>query len=152
VTPMTCAEVEELLPVVADGMLTHDDDPALFAHVARCPSCQESLARHDLIDLALRRAPPQQQRRWRMLPVAAGWAAAAAIVAGFLAAWPQTAAPSSGTPAAAPVAQAAEVWPVPGQPGRYLVVQPDGTTLVIDPRLGDQGTDEAHPPTRTVRW
>ncbi len=49
----TCDEVEALLPLVADGSLDETSDPALFAHLARCCACQDSLARHDLVELAL---------------------------------------------------------------------------------------------------
>ena len=50
---LTCDEVEALLPLVADGSLDEVSDPALFTHIARCCPCQDSLARHDLVGLAL---------------------------------------------------------------------------------------------------
>ena len=50
---MDCQEVEDLLPLVVDGVIDEETDPDLFAHLATCPSCQASLAAYDLIDLAL---------------------------------------------------------------------------------------------------
>jgi hypothetical protein len=87
---MDCAEAEALLPLVADGALDAEGDPALFAHLARCAACQDSLARHDLVELALARdgvgAAAPRARRYRlplpwaiasaaclMLAVALGW-------------------------------------------------------------------------------
>lgn len=52
---LDCDEVAELLPLIADGALDADDDPALFDHVARCPACQAELATHDLVSLTLER-------------------------------------------------------------------------------------------------
>ncbi len=50
---MSCEDVEACLPLVADGSLTANDDPDLFAHLASCPRCQDSLALHDLVGLSL---------------------------------------------------------------------------------------------------
>ncbi|MBN8526572.1 MAG: zf-HC2 domain-containing protein [Planctomycetes bacterium] len=48
---MSCAEAEPLLPLVADGALDPDSDPALFAHLAACPACQRVVALLDLVGL-----------------------------------------------------------------------------------------------------
>lgn len=48
-----CEEVEALLPLVAEGAITPEDDAELFAHLAECPDCQADLALHDLTTLAL---------------------------------------------------------------------------------------------------
>ena len=70
---MTCEEAEALLPLVADGVLQSEDDPALFQHLARCPRCQQSLATYDLIDLAISQDTPSQERRhWQLDRWAAG--------------------------------------------------------------------------------
>ncbi len=82
--PMTCAEAEPLLPLVADGALEPDSDPALFAHLASCPACQRLVAQHDLIDLAIRQAGPVEAPRAsiiRFWPYAA--AACLALAAGL---------------------------------------------------------------------
>ena len=50
---LNCDEVAELLPLVADGAIQAEDDPSLFAHLARCPECQRDLALHDLATLAI---------------------------------------------------------------------------------------------------
>ena len=55
---LSCEEAEALLPLVADSALDADSDPALFAHLARCVICQESLACHDLVALSLTRNVP----------------------------------------------------------------------------------------------
>jgi hypothetical protein len=53
---VSCDDVEVLLPMVADGMLDDVSDPTLFAHLSRCVSCQEALATHDLMQVALERS------------------------------------------------------------------------------------------------
>ena len=81
----TCADVESLLPLIADGAIDATSDAAVFDHLARCDDCQEGLARHDLIGLAIgagAAAPhdtlaPISYR----LPTAAVWAVAAALLA-----------------------------------------------------------------------
>lgn len=50
---MDCNEVEELLPLVAEGLLDPDSDPAVFEHLADCDHCQASLEMHDLVTLQL---------------------------------------------------------------------------------------------------
>lgn len=84
---ITCAEAEPLLPLVADGALDAEADPGLFAHLAGCPDCQEALARHDLITLAIGQgaaapAPRLTVRHYR-LPRFVVWASAAALVVGL---------------------------------------------------------------------
>lgn len=85
---LSCAEVEPMLPLVADGALDADGDPALFAHLARCEACQEALARHDLISLALAQPAPAvpQPIRFR-LPLPLAVASAAALLAAVTGAW-----------------------------------------------------------------
>ncbi len=162
---MTCDEAEPLLPLVADGALDADADPALFAHLSRCPSCQDALARHDLVDLALRRGlaehparRPLHLRPW--VPMAVAAALVLAIGGAAAVAWPR---PSgqvdvvASRPAVRPAAVAAdpampEIWRVPGQKGRYLIVNPDGSTMVVDPLEGDAGAPGAQAPTMTVGW
>lgn len=54
---LSCDEVEALLPLLADGVADgapdQTCDPALFAHLATCDRCQDSLAAYDLVDVAL---------------------------------------------------------------------------------------------------
>lgn len=82
---LSCDEVEELLPLVADGTLNDVSDPTLFMHLADCERCQQSLVTHDLIAVSLPRAArlpePRILRPWwqRALPVAA---AASLLVGG----------------------------------------------------------------------
>ena len=71
---LTCAEVEPLLPLVADGALDAKGDPDLFDHLAVCPACQDALATHDLVTLALERKPSAPKRR----PIRWVWPAALA--------------------------------------------------------------------------
>lgn len=90
--PPTCDEVEALLPLVADGAIDEQADPALFAHLSTCEHCQESLAAHDLVTIALEqpRAPAPRILRpvWRRsLPLAAA-AMLAVGVTGWVAARP----------------------------------------------------------------
>lgn len=139
---LSCDEVTSLLPLVADGALDAEGDPALFAHLARCCDCQDALMRHDLVSVALERTRPvdvnQSARRREpirhvFLPWPAAVAASLFAAAGlwmWLASWqharitPQT-----------PAAQVVQVLGADGQP-IYVVVQGDQVT-VIDPRAID---------------
>src|SRR5580658_5260309 len=91
-----CEDVEPLLPLAADGAISVASDPAVFAHLARCSDCQESLARHDLITIALEcgrgQAHAPEDRGWHYrLPWPAGAAAlvAVAVLVGWVAQHPQ---------------------------------------------------------------
>ena len=80
-----CADVEALLPLIADGAIDAASDAAIFDHLARCGDCQEALARHDLISLAIGAgaATPDDALaciRYR-LPATTAWATAAALLA-----------------------------------------------------------------------
>src|SRR4051812_4554295 len=80
---LSCSEVEPLLPMVADGALEHAKDPALFAHLAECEHCQETLAQHDLISLALNKgdlAPVSQCFEHIRIPLPMSLAAAALVM------------------------------------------------------------------------
>jgi len=50
---LSCDDVNQLMPIIADGTIDVATDPAVFAHLSRCDDCQEALARHDLITLAM---------------------------------------------------------------------------------------------------
>ncbi len=84
---LSCDEVEALLPLVADGSLDEVSDPALFAHIARCCPCQDSLARHDLVGLALEQGHEQaaavatKDRHIRFTPALASACAAGLALA-----------------------------------------------------------------------
>lgn len=161
---MTCAEAEPLLPLVADGALEPDSDPALFAHLAACPACQRLVAQHDLIDLAIRRAGPVEVPRAsiiRFWPYAA--AACLALAAGLwlmagaghapaphsipLAAVPAPAAAAAPAVVAAPVA-------APTAPEVIALRRPDGTAVYlirqgdawisVDPAAMDGPTQPSH--------
>ncbi len=160
---LTCDEVEPLLPLVADGQLDEAGDPALFAHLADCPHCADSLAAHDLITLTLERQPTTaaaarsavRMTSWqRWLPLAA----AATLVVGLglalgsgmqstapapLAAAnkPRVAHPAMPAPAAAPAAPSVpiqidmEVVALPGStPGHpRYLVRRGEQVLLVDP-------------------
>ncbi len=133
---MTCAEAEPLLPLVADGVLDPDGDPALFAHLARCQSCQESLARHDLVTLALERAPRPAPRTIR-IPWPVALAAAASLVLG-VGAWLWPGAAAATAQPAGPV-----VHRLPGADGEtplYLIEGEQGG-VVVDPTAIDGGSE-----------
>ncbi|MFM2089538.1 MAG: hypothetical protein RLZZ127_27 [Planctomycetota bacterium] len=143
---MTCAEAEPLLPLVADGVLDPDGDPALFTHLSRCQTCQESLARHDLVTLALERAPRRAGRTIRFpWPVAA--AAAAAVLALGLGTWWSLPA----TPVAAPGPVVHKLPAADGQPDLYLIETEQGP-LVVDPTQVDGGSDGSGARAVPVNW
>lgn len=128
---MTCAEAEPLLPLVADGALDPEGDPALFAHLSRCTQCQDALARHDLVTLALERGQPAVVRRPRLrllVPVALAAAAALALAAGL---WWWTAA---GDPPPVPVAAAIAPDRAPGRP-QAQAPEPAPALASEDPRI-----------------
>ena len=102
---MTCAEAEPLLPLVADGAVDPDSDPGLFAHLASCPDCQRAVASHDLIALAIARAPAPPRR------------------AGILRLWPYA--------AAAGLALAAGAWLLPGRTDTAASAVADARTVLI---------------------
>ncbi len=161
-TALTCEEVEGLLPLVADDAVDPDGDPALFAHLAHCTRCQDSLARHDLVSLALARRPQAATAKPPLrLPVRLLAAAGIILALGVLgvaiarqAAGNPTeslaAQPKSPSGTVAPVPPVLEVAAVPvvdpprvyrvrgGDPARplYLIVDDQGST-VVDPHGGD---------------
>jgi hypothetical protein len=135
---MTCAEAEPLLPLVADGAVDPDSDPALFSHLAACPACQRVVASHDLIALAIARAPAPRRRApiVRLLPWTAAAAAGLLLALGLAA----TSASSSSAPppvAFAPPAPAATITPspaiapAPALPEVIAVPRSDGTTIYL---------------------
>ena len=69
---LTCVDVEAMLPMIADAAIGPEDDPGVFAHLAGCPDCQRSLARHDLLGMALGQQPRPipRARRWWPIPLA----------------------------------------------------------------------------------
>lgn len=144
---LTCEEVEALLPLVADGALDADADPALFMHLARCCDCQDALMRHDLVTVALevtrpgavagssarRPGTPRTVIRQVFLPWPAALAASLVAAAGL---WMWLASMQSAR--TVPEVQATQVVQVVGADGQplYVVVQGDQVT-VIDPRAID---------------
>lgn len=141
---MTCAEAEPLLPLVADGAVDPDSDPALFAHLAGCSDCQRAVASHDLIALAIARAPAPRRRAaiLRLWPWAAAAAAAVIILALGLGATSTSSSSAGPTVAVLPPAPAATivvsppVAPVAVPPEVIAVPRSDGSTLYLV-RQGD---------------
>lgn len=86
---LTCDEAEALLPLVADGAIDATSEPQLFAHLARCPVCQDSLAAHDLIELSLQAPHPVRTPRCIVIRLPLPWAiaAAAGLLVGLYGMW-----------------------------------------------------------------
>ena len=137
-----CEDVESLLPLVADGALDAETEPALFAHLARCCACQEALTHHDLVTVALEATrpttlPQAQARREPIRHVFLPWPAAlAASLAAAAGLWMWLTTMHNGH-AAPPIAatQVVQVMAADGHPV-YVVVQGEQVT-VIDPRTID---------------
>jgi len=139
---LTCADVDPLLPLVADAVLDAESDPDVFAHLARCAHCQTALAQHDLVTLALstapqRAAPPAVRVIQYRLPPQ--WiAAAAALLAVTItgAAWSLRP-----TTTAAPVVAVQELIriadPVTGQERPMLLIRQGDRSTLVDPREFD---------------
>lgn len=165
--PMTCAEAEPLLPLVADGAIDPDSDPTLFTHLAGCPDCQRAVASHDLIALAIARAPrrPQPQRRATILRFLRGWPYAAAaglalaagawlvpggsrapaVVAAAVSVMPATAGAASPILAQPAIATPRDVIAVPRPDGSTLYLVRQGETwLPLDPSSLDGPVSPSH--------
>lgn len=130
---MHCAEAEPLLPLVADGAVDPDSDPALFAHLAACPACQRAVAAHDLIGLAIARSAPlrlprRRTRRWLPAALAAGLAAAAGL-------WLMTGDAPSTPPAPAPALAAPAGNPAPVPPAPIIAVAGPVATENAEPEV-----------------
>lgn len=141
----TCADVEALLPLIADGAIDAASDASVFAHLSHCDDCQEALARHDLIGLAIgaggvATGDPHAPIHYR-LPAPVAWATAAALLAaiGGVVSWSAGRGDAAGTGIAS-----REVIRVvtPGEPAHrpYYLIR-DGERL--DPAQLDFGADEA---------
>lgn len=144
-TPLCCEDVEPLLPLIADGALDQRAEPAAFAHLADCPHCQEQLALHDLVGVALTASAPASalRPRPRLLRFSLPWAiASAACLAALVAAgW----AVHSNRPLSADDRRLArtdeprpdtEVITVPGsRPGTVMyVIRRGDQVVVVDPQ------------------
>jgi hypothetical protein len=150
-TPLTCAEIEALLPLVADGVIDQQADAPLFAHLATCEHCQEALARHDLVSLALADPAGAERPRLRIvhrrlpLPIALASAAAAALAVGTW--WlglPAVHEPAAPMTAAAPEREVIRI----DQPGRepaYLVRDGDRLVLVTPDTVDGKRRVQAKP-------
>lgn len=159
--PASCEDVEPLLPLIADGAIGVEQEPAAFAHLADCAHCQEQLARHDLVTLALAPAAAPVRRRAAVLRLPLPWAAAtAASIAALVAAgWALHADRRAETALAATApASDTEILAVPGRrPGEevYIIRRngPDGpTVLVVDPRDGARPGDGTEVPVGLRRY
>jgi hypothetical protein len=136
---LPCEEVAALLPLVADGAINAESDPALFAHLARCCDCQEALASHDAVTIALEFTSPsasvlarsrQAPIRHVFLPWPAALAASLAVAAGL---WMWLSAPQNAqTAPQTSMTQVVQVMSSDGNP-LYVVVEGEQVT-VIDPR------------------
>ncbi|MBA2479194.1 MAG: zf-HC2 domain-containing protein [Planctomycetes bacterium] len=149
---LPCEEIEAMLPLIADGAVSQQSDPTVFAHLARCMDCQDSLARHDLVTLALARGLPgdlprplPREIRYRIpLPWATAIAASLAVALG--ATWlfgiqaqreRDLLARIAAMPGQGPGAQRpdTEIISIPGSDPRhprYVILQGD-RTLLVDP-------------------
>jgi hypothetical protein len=133
VSEITCAEVEPLLPLIADGVVDAAAEPAIFAHLAGCQECQEALFRHDLVSVALVGAPMPPRSVTRRIHWPWAVASAASLAAVCALAWPETPARVA-APAVATVAPDIEVLTLSGGPtGLPITVLRRGKTVVILP-------------------
>jgi hypothetical protein len=153
---MGCEEAGALLPLVADGALDAEADPALFAHLARCCDCQEALMRHDLVGIALEATRPPQageaaRRRALIRHVFLPWPAAlAASLAAATGLWMWLASLQQHPPVVSPAPEVVQVLGADGQP--IYVVMKDGQMTVVDPRAIDGKAPAVQPQVTPVRF
>jgi hypothetical protein len=156
---VTCDDVEALLPLVADQVLNEQSDPAVFAHLARCSTCQESLAAHDLITIALEQSRPASsaaEKRTTLtarhiqfrLPWPVAMAASLAAACGLWLTLDHFK-PAPNTQARAQ----AQVVPVLTEDGQSVYVVIDGEQVtVIDPRALDGQAAAPRDKAVPVKW
>jgi hypothetical protein len=160
---LTCTDAEPLLPLIADGAIDAESDPALFAHLERCADCQEALARHDLINLALGQpaAAPRSRLAVRHYRVPRAWAlaSAAALVAAItLGAWALRPAATHGTPQVAEQTLLHVRTPGQADPQELILIHQGSATVLVDPAdldhlRGDaQQTPDANARPVRQRW
>lgn len=162
--PLACEDVEPLLPLIADGAIAAADEPAAFAHLAACERCQEQLALHDLVELALTAAAPARpvRPRRRVLRLRLPWAAAlAASLAAILAVgWAVQADRRAGmadrtlAERGGPAPSDTEVLTVPGpRPGTVVyVIRRGDQVVVVDPQQQAPARDETGVPVGLRRY
>lgn len=160
--PLACEDVEPLLPLIADGALDQAAEPAAFTHLADCEHCQEQLALHDLVGIALTgatAAPARPRPRTLRLPLPWALATAASIAAVLAAVWAVHADRRAGAAdqALAHASERApsdtEVLTVPGpQPGSVLyVIRRGDQVVVVDPHQ-EQARDGTEVPVGLRRY
>ncbi len=153
---MSCEEADALLPLVADGALDAEADPALFAHLARCCDCQDALMRHDLVGIALqttRSATTAEVTRPAVirhvfLPWPAALAASIAAAAGLWMWLATLQTQQRPLPVATP--EVVQVIGADGQP--IYVVLHEGQMTVVDPRAIDGKGPATQPQLTPVRF
>lgn len=154
---LPCEEIAALLPLVADDSINAETDPALFAHLARCCDCQEALASHDAVNMALEYTRPfasviTRPRRSSVRHVFLPWPAAlAASLAAAVGLWMWlTTLQSARPPSPAPTTQVVQVLSSDGHP-LYVVVEGEQIT-VIDPRTIDGKASVNQPQVQPVKY
>src|SRR5258708_6812996 len=144
----TGAAVEPFLPMIADGSIDPAADPLIFNHIAGCDHCQDALARHDLIGLALAGDRPAGQVRSMVrfvlpMPLIAAAAAAIIAIAGLVLYVHGRQSATSGNALATASLQRIDrevirVANPDAEPGHfYYVVVQGGQAVLVDPRVGD---------------
>ena len=151
---LDCQEVEDLLPLIVDGVIDEESDPNVFAHLVGCPSCQTSLATYDLIDLVLSdgrhiskpQTVPSKVIHYRIPGL---WTAAAALMAAVgIGVWlNQGEAPLvKSSPAPTNTVKILEVLPNHGNQNQPAFVIQDGDTIrVISGEQLDGGVSDRPP-------
>jgi hypothetical protein len=154
---LPCEEVAALLPLVADGAINAESDPALFAHLARCCDCQEALASHDVVTIALEYTSPTpsvmtRSRRAPIRHVFLPWPAAlAASLAAVVGLWMWLSTQQNGqTAPQTSTTQVVQVMSSDGHP-LYVVVEGEQVT-VIDPRNIDGKATVGQPQVQPVKF
>ena len=154
---LPCEEVAALLPLVADDSINAETDPALFAHLARCCDCQEALASHDAVTIALEHTRPStsvvaRPRRSSIHHVFLPWPAAlAASLAAAVGLWVWLTTLQNARPQTqAPTTQVVQVLSSDGHP-LYVVVEGEQIT-VIDPRTIDGKATVGQPQLQPVKY
>ena len=153
---VNCSDVEEMIPLVAEGLIDPDTDHAIFEHLNDCACCQDALYTHDMITLNLSQGheikPATQHNTVIHFHISRSLASAAALlllicgaIAGSLAFQEPQAPIEQALAVQEPETQILEVLPPQhGSDVPLIIIRHNDKTMMIRQDQIDNGTDSQH--------